>query len=283
MQKIKSTLVELICLNFILFLFLLPLNSYASEEFYTVQTGSFIIIEPAQKQFEFLTQKLNDNWLSYLRVEKVEKFYTVRLGKYEDKAKAEQCLEEITPIFPQAMIIKAYVKDERIIKLYKKPPVVEKQRTEKKLLTHEKSLEEISKLVQNEDYEGAIYVIKEAMTTWPDSSELHGWYGATLLKMDLPEDAMKYFHEAAKLSENVPDYYNGLGYCLLHMDKANEAIDEFTKAINLDPVHIDALTGLGLAYANIGKKSHAMDVYEKLKDLDRDVADKLLKIIKKLT
>ncbi len=96
--------------------FLPSLNSYASEQYYTIQIGSFIRIERAQNQFESLKQKLD--YLNYLRIEKVGNYYAVRLGKYNDKAKGEQLLRSIKILYPSAVILKAYINDNPITKLH---------------------------------------------------------------------------------------------------------------------------------------------------------------------
>lgn len=272
MRNINSCLVVAMYLTFSLFLSLLPLNSYASESIYTIQTGSFISIAPAQKQFDSIVQGLNEKELDYLRIEKIGKFYSVRLGKFEDYATAKKFLQAIKPQLSTAIIMKAYIIDERTVRLYKKSPSA--------VGSLEEQIKIISDLVDKEDYEGALEVIKIEMLARPESPELNGWYGAVLLRMNDPAKAIKYLRKAAKLSPEVSDYHNGVGYSLFFLGRLDEAIDEFNKAVTLNPAHIDALTGLGIAYAKIGKKDKAIDVYNKLKDVDRDTANNLLKIIK---
>lgn len=272
MRNTNSCLAVAKCLTFALFLLLLPLNSYASESIYTIQTGSFISIAPAQKQFDSIVQGLNEKELDYLRIEKIGKFYSLRLGKFEDYTTAKKFLQAIKPQLSTAIIMKAYIIDERIVRLYKKSPSAER--------SLEEQIKIISDLVDKEDYEGALEVIKIEMLARPESPELNGWYGAVLLRMNNPAKAIKYLRKAAKLSPEVSDYHNGVGYSLFFLGRLDEAIDEFNKAVTLDPAHIDALTGLGISYAKIGKKDKAIDVYNKLKDVDRDTANNLLKIIK---
>ncbi|MCK5139275.1 MAG: SPOR domain-containing protein, partial [Thermodesulfovibrionia bacterium] len=93
-------------------------NQYANRLIYTIQTGSFINIERAQKQFKFIIQSLSGEELNYLRIEKVKDFYIVRFGKFEDYATAEKFLQALEPKLSKAIILNAYIKDDRIIKLY---------------------------------------------------------------------------------------------------------------------------------------------------------------------
>jgi len=93
-------------------------NQSAYQTIFTIQTGSFIKIEHAQKQFNSLVQTLNENDLDYLRIEKVGKFYSDRLGKFNNYTAAEKFLQAINHKVTGTMILKAYIKDDRIMKLY---------------------------------------------------------------------------------------------------------------------------------------------------------------------
>lgn len=96
-----------LCLGF------LPVTSQASQLIYTIQTGSFINIIHADQQFQFIMLELNEKELDYLRIEKVGQFYAVRLGKFDDYISAEKFLEATRPQLSSAIILKAYIKDER--------------------------------------------------------------------------------------------------------------------------------------------------------------------------
>ncbi len=93
-------------------------HQYEFQVIYTIQTGSFIEIERAQKQFESIIESLDKKDLDYLRIEKVGEFYAVRLGKFDDYTAAEKFLEVIKLKHSTAIILKAYIKDERIMRFY---------------------------------------------------------------------------------------------------------------------------------------------------------------------
>jgi hypothetical protein len=93
-------------------------NQQENRLIYTIQTGSFINIEHAQKQFKFIIQSLSGEELNYLRIEKIGNFHTVRFGKFEDYATAEKFLQALESKLSTAIILNAYIKDDRIIKLY---------------------------------------------------------------------------------------------------------------------------------------------------------------------
>lgn len=100
--------------------------------FYTIQTGSFIDVERAMKQFDSVMQGTFEKDLNHLRIEKVGKFYSVRLGKFRKYAGAEKLLQAIKPQLRKAIIMEAYIKDERIVKQYSINVSKEKEKKSKK-------------------------------------------------------------------------------------------------------------------------------------------------------
>ena len=88
-----------------------------SRSNYAIQTGSFVDLEEAQKQFDLILQILKGKKFSFLRIEKIGKYYTVRLGKFSDSNAAKQFIVAVIPEFSNADIRKAYIKKARIIKI----------------------------------------------------------------------------------------------------------------------------------------------------------------------
>jgi hypothetical protein len=93
-------------------------SQYASRTTYTIQIGSHIKKTDAQKQFNSIIGSLDKINLNLFRIEKVGKYYTVRLGTFDGSAAAEKFLQSIRHQLSAAIILKAYIKNERIIKLY---------------------------------------------------------------------------------------------------------------------------------------------------------------------
>ncbi len=93
-------------------------DQIASQLVYTIQTGSYTIKAHAEKQVNFLLQSLNKKDLDFLRIEKTGKYYTVRLGKFENYAAAKKFIQEVKLGLPEAVILKAVIKNERIIRWY---------------------------------------------------------------------------------------------------------------------------------------------------------------------
>jgi hypothetical protein len=106
----------------------MPLNLYAEEPiFHTIQTGSFIKIEHARKQLASIAQGVNEEELGFLRIEKIGKYYTVRLGKFNDYATAEKFLRTNGPRLnttSSPVILETSFIDERIITRYSRDSTV---------------------------------------------------------------------------------------------------------------------------------------------------------------
>ncbi len=84
---------------------------------YTIQIESLPKVSDAQKQFNITLRSLKDKNLNLLRIEKVGTYFTVRLGKFENYETARKFLQDISPRLSDALILKAYIKKERIIKI----------------------------------------------------------------------------------------------------------------------------------------------------------------------
>lgn len=113
---------RVIALILLIALFLLPVHLDAKgPEFYTLQTGSLTTIPAAVEQFDAVMMGLmgiNGIALDYLRIEKIGKFYTVRVGKFIDYMSAEVFLQAARAHLTGAIILKAYIREDRIVKLY---------------------------------------------------------------------------------------------------------------------------------------------------------------------
>jgi len=93
-------------------------SKVTSRSVYTIQTGTYSNKANAQEQFNSLLQSLNKKDLNFLRIEKIGKYYTVRLGKFENYATAKKFIQEVKPDLSEAVILKADIKNENIIRRY---------------------------------------------------------------------------------------------------------------------------------------------------------------------
>ena len=94
-----------------------PLHSYSAEtrpSVYTIQIASHGSLDLADKQYDSIAEKLDKAQLAYFRIEKVGKFYSLRLGKFKTKEEANELLDAVKTKLPSSMIMEVYFIDERI-------------------------------------------------------------------------------------------------------------------------------------------------------------------------
>jgi cell division protein FtsN len=89
--------------------------------YFTIQAGSYLLSNNARNRFESLIDKLDSSNLDGLRIEQVGQYYTVRLGRFDDYDSAAQFLSSLNDRITSALVLDAYIKDKRIVKLYKQP------------------------------------------------------------------------------------------------------------------------------------------------------------------
>jgi len=89
-------------------------NSDKPQAIYTIQLGSYLTFSRAQGEFNYLMEVFAKKYRSFLRVEKVGTFYTVRLGKFESYSSSEKYLKSLIPKKSKARILKAFLKFDRV-------------------------------------------------------------------------------------------------------------------------------------------------------------------------
>ncbi len=110
------------CLVLMLFIMSLTDLSYSSGLFHTVQSGSFLSEDDALTEYDSILIKLDQYDLDNLRIEKIGQFYSVRLGRYDSYISAKEFYQRIKKDVPGAAVVKAYIKEERIVKAYSATP-----------------------------------------------------------------------------------------------------------------------------------------------------------------
>ena len=118
-----------------IFWLILQSHAYSSQLFHTLQAGSFFRTADAEKQYNLIVKALPANDLDTLRIEKIGKHYSVRLGKYSDYTSASAFLNANLHLLPGAAVFKAYIKDERIIKSYTGSLTADKENHKKKSIS----------------------------------------------------------------------------------------------------------------------------------------------------
>jgi Flp pilus assembly protein TadD len=103
-------------------------------------------------------------------------------------------------------------------------------------LSSEEYDEQAHKLYNDGDYEGALEMLKEGLSLYPNAVEL----------------------------------YVGLGYARLAREEFAWARQAFERAAVLDPAHEDALVGLGETLLRFGERTRALRLFRRVADLGYD-------------
>jgi len=103
-------------------------------------------------------------------------------------------------------------------------------------LSSEEYDEQAHKLYNDGDYEGALEMLKEGLSLYP----------------------------------NAVDLYVGLGYARLAREEYAWARKAFERAASLDPTHEDVLVGLGETVLRFGEREQALDLFGRVAELGYD-------------
>ncbi|KPK29337.1 MAG: hypothetical protein AMK70_16055 [Nitrospira bacterium SG8_35_1] len=153
--RVNSTRQLLTVLGGLLYLLIIvfqPLPTDASTLIYTIQVGSFKNVERATRQYDSVIDRLNKEALDNLRIEKIGQNYSVRLGNFVDPINGNNLHRTIKHIFPSTLLMKAYIKDERIIKMYSNTGSLNKKKKNDSLSVSRNS-EFLNSLVSDEKKE----------------------------------------------------------------------------------------------------------------------------------
>lgn len=92
-------------------------------------------------------------------------------------------------------------------------------------------------------------------------------------------EAVKALQEVIRLEPLYADAYGYLGSVYTDMGRYGDAISAFKMGISQRPADPGMHLGLGKAYASAGNKASALQEYQILQTLDKEMANKLFKII----
>jgi tetratricopeptide (TPR) repeat protein len=301
-QGIKFHLPWARCLIFSILLLLLPLISYSSQLIFTIQIGSYISLASAEKKFDLLTHRLDKDKLDYLRIEKLGKYYTLRLGKFGNHSAAKNFFKTVKPRLPKAIIRQTYLKNKKIIKLYtdssgkkkkvkakapsgpgpdkmqpqvagksseKLKDIALKEKTANRVKENTLSVHAPEKLqpqVAKESYENIKGMsLQEKIETVQALSD----------KKDF-NSAEEILRGEITVQPEHPDLNAWLGAVLLNMDQPLEAMKYFKKAAELAPKAPDFHNGIGYCLFFLNRFDKAINAFKKAISLDPEHLDALI-------
>ncbi|MEN8262956.1 MAG: tetratricopeptide repeat protein [Nitrospirota bacterium] len=255
-------------------LLFLPLVSFSSELFYTIQSGSFSDIKDAHRHFDSIMERLHAKDLSHLRIEKVGEFYSVRIGMFEDYDTAEKLLKTNESQLYEAMILKAYVKDERIVALHETAVLTESGKVDKDFRPD--PLLKRTELRIAED-PGIETMGGELLSSIKNVENNHG-YDVETVDYGKHRKAAELFQKAVEINPDSAEAHYNLGVAYGNLGMFQKAVKAYKRAVDLDPGHEKAYCNLGIVYEEAGNYKEAIEVYEKAIRMNPGSADLYLNL-----
>ncbi|RUM29886.1 MAG: hypothetical protein DSY32_02800, partial [Aquifex sp.] len=220
--------------------------AFSLESFYCIQLSSSRKPDALINLYKFVEHLPN------ARVEKIEEYYTLRVGFFKEREKAQRLLPKVRNLFKDAFLRKCYNIPERI--------VYPKKKVEKEI----KKEKEVLKKMNVRDEE--LYKIL-----------LSSFLGAGKLK-----EAEELLREAVRLFPNNPYWWDMYAKVLVWRGKTKEALEVYYKAFKKFKIKKFAKKGLELAiafnrydvakelmdYVKVSPKLK-LQIYEKLGELDK--------------
>jgi tetratricopeptide (TPR) repeat protein len=264
-----------------------PPDSLSSRLFYTIQSGSFLDVDDARKQFVIISQKLDRKDLGNLRIERIGEFYSVRIGRFEDYGSADKFLEGNKSQLEKAIILKAFLKDERIVNLYQDPPSENtgtriagninkdtmKDDSIKKSYNPEAGYDLEFKLGYFDKHIEALKIFKRAVSINPDHAEAHYNLGVAYGNLDMHLESIEAFKQAVYLDPDHERAYCNLGIAYGEISVYKKAIEAFKQAIELNPDNADLFLNLGITYGKSGMYKESADALKEAVRIAPDYAD----------
>ena len=218
-------------------------SSYADQLVYSIQAGSFHDLSDAQNKYDLMAQKSAEIDLESLRIEKIGKYFTVRIGKIEDYSAAKEFLAIVKSHIPEAMIMKAYMKNERIVKILKNQQPSKKGNKNRAVLPIR-----ITKKVPSP--------FKKTGVDVEDQPPIEA-----MNKRNPGFRAIEDYPQPVDLGMYQPDYFRKLSIALFKRGFVDEAIDEMKRAVKLSPDNPLYRIELGTLYLAHEKLEKAKEQY----------------------
>jgi Flp pilus assembly protein TadD len=229
-----------------------------------------------------LAQKLHGSNQDHLRIEKIGRFYSVRVGKFSGYASAKELLQDIKLLFPKATVVHALFTDERIVKMHTPTSPVPAQAIKKKLFSKpaSKSLKRraakkytkkiVPEISSNDVQKKAAAPAHKsgnnsvAEDTLDESLKKIARY---VYKNDY-ETALKILKSEIDDNPDDPHLNAWLGTVLIKMDRPSEALTHIGKAVELSPDRADYHNALGYSLLLMERFDDAVASFHQAMSLD---------------
>ena len=120
----------------------------------------------------------------------------------------------------------------------------------------------------NQKYEDAEVMMKEAIERFPNSSMINLILGLSLAQQNKTLESKTYLKKAIELNPSDVNAMSAYGFTLSQLQENEEAIKYLNKALKLDPNNVNVLGQLGLIYNNLEMMAESDSLYELALQLD---------------
>jgi tetratricopeptide (TPR) repeat protein len=127
----------------------------------------------------------------------------------------------------------------------------------------------------------AVDALKEAIRINPDFAKAHYKLGFIYGRVGIIDGAIQSFKEVVRINPDFAGGYFNLGVAYGNAGRHEDAIEAFKGAIRVNPDDAEAHCGLGYEYESVGNRAAALEQQKILETLDKDLADKLFKLLYK--
>ena len=123
-----------------------------------------------------------------------------------------------------------------------------------------------------EDYEGALPFLKEAVKKKPDYALAHCNLGVAYDSLGRHREAIEALKQAIRLQPDFALAHYNLGVAYGILGRHREAVEAYQQAIRLQPDYALAHCGLGAVYDSLGRRREAIEAYQQAIRLQPDYA-----------
>jgi tetratricopeptide (TPR) repeat protein len=132
---------------------------------------------------------------------------------------------------------------------------------------------EVRKLVEAHDFDGALRVIDQQLTKYPNDMDIRAWHARVLSWAGRLSESEEEFVEITKIAANDPDNWMGLALVHLRQGHFPEALREADRAVELDPKRADLRTSRAQVLRAAGDRGEAQIEFRRALALDPTSAD----------
>jgi tetratricopeptide (TPR) repeat protein len=111
------------------------------------------------------------------------------------------------------------------------------------------------------DFSGALRILDEAITLYPNHAEPFNNKGAILMMMHMYKEALPVLERSVTLNPRNGQAHNNLGWCYRMLGRPEEAVEEFEQAISNGYKHEGVYYNLGLVLLNLGRCQQGIDSF----------------------